>query len=291
MSESAITFDCHDSRLIGILHRPARPSDRAVVMAMGAGPQYRVGGHRHLVLWARRLCAEGYAVLRFDYRGMGDSHGEFRGFAHVDDDLEAAINEMQSQLPGVREIVLWGQCDAASAILFYGWRDRRVAGLVLMNPWVRTDAGQAKAIIRYYYLDRLTQPSFWRKVLKLQFNPLTSLQSAAKLLVQSRSEAVGRNAQAPAPSLSSPLDRNRPLPELMLDGLSRMKGQILLVLSGRDLVAREFEVMVGESASWQAQLSDKRVSQHASPQADHTFSSAAQRAEIIEVGLNWLRRW
>lgn len=292
MNEHPITFDCQGSPLVGIVHRPEKPSSRGVVMVMGAGPQYRVGGHRHLVLWARRLCDEGFAVLRFDYRGMGDSHGEFRGFEQVDDDIEAAISEFRKQVAGVEQIVLWGQCDAASAILFYGWRDPRVAGVVLMNPWVRTDAGQAKAIIRYYYLSRLMQPSFWRKVGKFQFNPVESIRSAARLVLQSRSQAP-RQTENPAngTSLGMPLDRERPLPELMLDGLSRLKAPVLLVLSGRDLVAREFELLAGESAAWRTQLANARVTRHASPESDHTFSSAAHRAEIIEAGLDWLRRW
>ena len=47
---------------------------------MVGGPQYRVGSHRQFTLMARAFAAAGYPVLRFDYRGIGDSEGESRGF-------------------------------------------------------------------------------------------------------------------------------------------------------------------------------------------------------------------
>ena len=78
---------------------------------MVGGPQYRVGSHRQFVLLARDLAADGFPVFRFDYRGMGDSEGEFRGFEHVEDDIAAAVEAFRSASPGLREIVLWGLCD------------------------------------------------------------------------------------------------------------------------------------------------------------------------------------
>ena len=73
MNENAIRFDCNGAPLVGILHKPERRTKRGILIAVAGGPQYRVGGHRQLVLWARRMAAEGYAVFRFDYRGWGDS--------------------------------------------------------------------------------------------------------------------------------------------------------------------------------------------------------------------------
>src|SRR4051812_8745475 len=65
MMESATRFDCHGGPRVGILHRPANPNSRGILIVVGGGPQYRVGGHRQLVSWARRMTEQGYAVFRF----------------------------------------------------------------------------------------------------------------------------------------------------------------------------------------------------------------------------------
>ena len=71
---------------------------------------------------------------------------------------------------GLREVVIWRLCDAASAALFYAWRDRRVRGLVLLNPWVRTEAGESRAFLKHYYLKRLFSADLWAKIRRGEFN-------------------------------------------------------------------------------------------------------------------------
>jgi exosortase A-associated hydrolase 1 len=209
MNQSALVMDCEGVPLVGILHRSDETAKRGVLVVVGGGPQYRVGGHRQLTLWARKLVASGYPVLRFDYRGMGDSHGDFRGFEDADADIQVAVDRLVAEVPGLQEIVLWGECDAASAILFYAHRDPRVKGVVLLNPWVRTAAVEAQAILRFYYLNRLMQPSFWRKVFSGRFNPFASAASAVKLVKQSRAAAAPATAAAAGPALGAACCRAR----------------------------------------------------------------------------------
>jgi exosortase A-associated hydrolase 1 len=293
MNEAAIGFACKNDTLVGILHRPEHNPRRGILIAVAGGPQYRVGGHRQLVLWARRMAAEGYAVFRFDYRGWGDSHGEFHDFDVVDEDISSAMDCFKSQVPELEEIVMWGECNAASAILFYAYRDARIKGLVLLNPWVRTVAGQAKAIVRHYYLQRLMEPGFWKKIVSGRFNPLQSMKSAFKLIAQSRkSGSAAKRADVDSPtSVVAELPRDLSLPDRMLAGLSRFNGPIMLVMSGRDLIAREFDELVRGSAAWQAQLNTKPLTRHDFVEADHTFSSAAERNQVVTWGLQWLRQW
>jgi hypothetical protein len=49
------------------------------VVIIVVGPQYRAGLHRQFVSLARTLSTAGFLVLRYDYRGMGDSDGEYLG--------------------------------------------------------------------------------------------------------------------------------------------------------------------------------------------------------------------
>ena len=69
-TEETTVFACAGDTLMGILAKPETPADTGVIVIVG-GPQYRVGSHRQFVLLSRALAAAGYAVLRFDYRGMG----------------------------------------------------------------------------------------------------------------------------------------------------------------------------------------------------------------------------
>jgi len=291
MNETAIGFDCGGTPLVGILHLGDRPSRRGVLFVVGGGPQYRAGGHRQLTLWSRFLVGQGHPVFRFDYRGMGDSHGEFRGFEDVDQDIRAAIDRFVAAVPGgLDEIVLWGECDAASAILFYAYRDPRVKGAVLLNPWVHTEAGQAQVMLRFYYLNRLLQPSFWRKVVSGRFNPFVSVASLLKMFRQSRTANAG-SARGAADGLQAAIPRDLPLPDRLLMGLQRFDGRVMLVLSGRDLIAREFESVAQASAAWQAQMGRAGLTRHDLPEADHTFSSAVQRQQVAQWGVAWLRSW
>ncbi len=290
MNESTFTIEGSKGPLVAILHRPvatAHAATRAIVMVVGGGPQYRVGGHRQLTLWARRLSEAGYPVLRFDHIGMGDSPGDFEGFTALDDDIRCAIDRLVVECPDVREVVLWGECSAASAALYYAYRDPRVTGAVLLNLWVRTRALAAQATLRYYYLQRLMQPSFWRKLVKGQLNLLTSAKSAVELVQQARQLGPTRPAEA-SNSLNAAIPRSLPLTEGLLLGLNRFKGRLLMVQSGRDLIAREFDVIVKASPAWQQALADHGTRRHDLAEGDHTFSSAAQRDQVVRWALDWL---
>src|SRR5258705_4562348 len=165
-----IVLQLAGSELPAILHEPASAQPTGVVIVVG-GPQYRVGSHRQFLLLARRLSAAGFPCLRFDYRGMGDSPGHFQGFEHVGAYIRAAIDALIAHAPGVRRVLLWGLCDAASAALLYASSDPRVIGLVIANPWVRSPATEARARVRHYYLRRLFSADFWKKVLSGGWGP------------------------------------------------------------------------------------------------------------------------
>src|SRR5450830_1857888 len=126
--ERSLSFTCDGAQLFGIASVPAAPAARGVLIVVG-GPQYRAGSHRQFTLLARSLAEQGIAAMRFDYRGMGDSEGKARDFEGVDNDIRAAIDAFFAAVPQLREVVIWGLCDAASAAMFYARRDPRVCGL------------------------------------------------------------------------------------------------------------------------------------------------------------------
>ncbi|MCB1801314.1 MAG: hydrolase 1, exosortase A system-associated [Gammaproteobacteria bacterium] len=278
--EEPFLFECEGVQLLGILHSADVPaSDLGVVLVVG-GPQYRVGSHRQFVLLARDLARAGFPVLRFDYRGMGDSEGEFRDFEEVERDIAAAIDVMADRLPGVRRFVLWGLCDAATANAFYALNDARVIGQVAANPWVRTEEGEAQAFIRHYYLKRVLSKDFWRKVVGLRFDVLGAGRDFLSKLGQSRGRGNGESGQRD----------QRPLPVRLNEAQTSFNGTTLLLISGQDLTAKEYLNRVGESPAWQKWLASPTVTVHTLEEADHTFSSAAWRDQVAEWTSQWLGR-
>ncbi|MBM4197411.1 MAG: hydrolase 1, exosortase A system-associated [Gammaproteobacteria bacterium] len=260
-SVEAIEFDCDGDGLVGILHRPETPAATGVIIVVG-GPQYRVGSHRQYVLLARQLSANGFAVLRFDCRGMGDSEGRFPGFEHIGPDIRAAVDTMCRRVPVISRVVLWGLCDAASACMIHGWRDERIAGLVALNPWVRSDQTLARAYLRGYYVRRLLSRDFWIGLLSGRMQAAAAARDLRQQLAAVTSDGSGADFVAD-----------------MLGGLDRIKGPVAIILSGNDLVAVEFST-VAARADWQRLLAEPRFLQHTVKAATHTFSSAAWRAEV-----------
>lgn len=288
-SESTVTFVCGDARLYGILSRPEAPATRGVLILVG-GPQYRTGSHRQFVLLARSLAECGVPVLRFDYRGMGDSEGQPRTFEDIGDDLHAAIDHFMQLVPGLREVVIWGLCDAASAALLHAPRDVRVAGLVLLNPWVRTDQGIAKAYFRHYYLRRLFQRDLWQKILTGRFHFLAALRDGGRLAVK----ALGSRSPKDTPTLGEHSQRGEQhasLPQRMLCGLRQFRGKVLVITSGNDLTAQEFLDLVNASREWRKAMTSSRVTRRTLPGANHTFSSREWRDQVAIWTREWLQAW
>src|SRR5690606_142592 len=91
--------------------------------------------------------------------------------------IRAAIDAVEAACKPRDGVVLLGLCDAASAALMDCRSDPRVAGLILVNPWVRSEQSQAAAVVRHYYLRRLLQTDFWRKLGRGRVNLSGSLGS------------------------------------------------------------------------------------------------------------------
>jgi len=287
MNEKPIVLEGKAYPLIGMLHPATGYQETGVLMMVAGGPQYRIGGHRQLVLWAREMSSSGFPVFRFDFGGMGDSYGEYVEFEHVEEDINAAVDRFFKETPGLRQIVLWGECNASSAALFYAHTDPRIKGIVMLNPWVRTEEGQAKAVVKHYYLDRLKQRSFWEKVFSLKFDFIGSIRSAIRMISLARTSSKTSDFQY---SAIDAVDRTKPLPERMLDGLSRFKGRIMLVMSGRDMVAREFDDLLKADPRWREGLTACSLVRYDLQYADHTFSTSAWRDQVAIWGIEWLTK-
>ncbi len=276
--EKALAIACSGETLFGIVTLPAAPAGEVGALIVVGGPQYRAGSHRQFVLWARAFAEAGVPALRFDVRGMGDSSGATRPFTALDDDLGAAVDALLAACPSLRRVVLCGLCDAASASLMYldAKADRRVAGLILLNPWVRNEQSQARTYVRHYYLARLTSSAFWLKVLRGGI-AIGALRELAANLRRARAD------DGPARS-----DARRDFIGRMAAGLRAFPGPVLLVLSGGDYTAKEFLEHIAVDTRWSGLLTCPRLQRQDLDGADHTFSATADRRALERASIDWM---
>jgi len=294
--EQGIAFQCEGDTLLGVVHCPPRSIDRGVLIVVG-GPQYRVGSHRQFVNLARQLAMAGIPVMRFDYRGMGDSEGSFRGFQHVSRDIGAAVDAFCARLPNLKSVVLWGLCDGATAAACYAPGDPRIAGLALANPWVHSEQGAARAYVRHYYLARLRNRGFWRRLLRGEVGIFGSLKTLVDNLLQSRG-SVGlrrqwrQNGSPPDQEPGQPPAISTGIPDdligAMENALSHFSGKLLLLLSGRDLTAAEFADALGRSKRLRRVFASERAMRCDFAEADHTFAAASCEQQANETTAKWV---
>jgi exosortase A-associated hydrolase 1 len=270
-AERFVVVECDGDQCLAVLAMPAAAMSRTGVVIVVGGPQTRVGSHRQFVTLARALAHAGYPTLRFDYRGMGDSDGDARTFESIGPDIVAAVAALVRET-GVSSVVLWGLCDGASAILMDATHHGCVSGVVLVNPWARSGATEKRTRLRHYYLRRLVDPAVWRKVLRGEFE----WRRSAADFAASAGGAMGATAEGPA------------FLERMHAGWKRLVAPALVILSGRDLTAREFEIWTSDDASRRDLASRTATTTRHVAEADHTFSDRALQQCMIDDTVRWL---
>ncbi|MDR6300896.1 alpha/beta hydrolase family protein [Mesonia maritima] len=110
----------------------------AVILISGSGPQNRdseILGHKPFLLLSDYLTRNGFAVLRFDERGVGESEGVFSTATSYDfaDDVESFFNYLETRKDIDSEnIGLIGHSEGGSVAPIIAARNKNVAFIILM---------------------------------------------------------------------------------------------------------------------------------------------------------------
>lgn len=244
-----LEFACEGDTLFGTLD--SAPGETGLLIVSG-GNEIRSGAWAGQAQLAARVAAAGHPVFRYDRRGVGDSSGTNRGFLESSADIAAALAAFRTAAPGLRRVVAFGNCDAASALMLFGG-DLAIDALVLANPCTIEGADtavQAPAALRHRYAAKLVDPAEWKRLLG----------GAIDLR-----KLVGGLRRAAAPSPKSALA------EQMRAGLARFGGPVTILLSERDRTAELFAAAWGE---------DPRIARLAS--ASHSFADEMPREWLFD---------
>jgi alpha-beta hydrolase superfamily lysophospholipase len=125
MKENSVRFGGY--RLAGVLHSPKEKTSACVVTCHGL---YSSKDSEKFVGIGRRFCKEGIAVLRFDFRGCGESGGlpEETSITGRIEDLESALNFVDGQ--GYKNIGVMGSSLGGTVAVLTAAKDRKIKALV-----------------------------------------------------------------------------------------------------------------------------------------------------------------
>lgn len=278
-TNEALLIQCGDSELVGIVTVPEKPRKVGIVTIVAGGPQYRVGLGRQLVLLSRFAAERGYPTLRFDYQGMGDSEGETKQFTDIEDEIAAAVAQLKRSVPEVTDVVLWGGCNAASAIMMFASEIPEVTAYAVNNPYIESDMAENKAV-KAHYQNRLKDVNFWKKFFGGKYFNYSMLKeifsvASAGLKISRRSENENNK-------------KIMTFTERMLQGFSHFSGKALVIVSGKSVDGQKFLMLSKESINWNSAIQRENVTLLHEANADHGFSKANAQKKLFSTFMDWL---
>lgn len=128
MHEERLRFmNPSDEKVIAVLHQPAKPTHRAVIVCHGfSGNKDKC----YLKDICNALGSAGIAAARIDFSGNGESEGKFEDMTYqkLTGDLRSLIDLLEQK--GYTSIGLLGHSMGGSTALLAGAADRRVKAIV-----------------------------------------------------------------------------------------------------------------------------------------------------------------
>ena len=299
MREKAIQFGNYKN-LIGVVTELDNPPghDAPAVVLLNAGLIHRIGPNRLYVKLARALQASGCYVLRFDLSGVGDSlprpdHMPVEKFTI--DDTEQAIDYLASNY-GCQRFVLMGHCAGAYHSFRTAVQDRRVAGVVMMNPdggeteWIEYD--RKRKLARYYtnYYSKVTllDPQRWKRFLTGKVSYRNVLKNAFQVVLWGKiSGFLFRIKRRFALQQPSPAVEQLFTMEAILQKLFELDTRVLLIYSEN---ATSLErIQSGKGKALKQLAADHKLQLSVIPGADHIFSPLASQANLVRVITQWIQ--
>ncbi|AMO71599.1 hydrolase 1, exosortase A system-associated [Sphingorhabdus sp. M41] len=244
------------------------------LLIVSGGNEIRSGAHSGMAGLALRISEQGFPVLRYDRRGIGESSGDNQGFLGSADEIAAAAEFLRQEQPQITSVVAFGNCDAATALALFG-PDAGINGYILANPWViesrvvpdETQPTMSSAAIRSRYWDRIKNP---RTIVDLLSGKIDFGKLLKGLKQATRSE------------------ENSALSLQLRKALSGLEANTRILLAKRDTTARAF-LAAWNSADF-AQVRDKvTITVEPLDSASHSFADKAAREWLTEKLLEALR--
>jgi hypothetical protein len=279
MRERPVAFGAGDG-LMGILTEPSPEQDRSglpTLISWNVGINHRTGPHRMLVDVSRHLAALGFASLRFDLAGRGDSDPRREASSEMErdlGDLRDAMAVVASRRPS--RFVVLGYCSSVDAAHQIALADERVVGAVFVEGYAYPTPGfYARYPLRFLDLAR------WRRAL------------VRRLPQKARTwPLVGHLVHIPfsVPEEAQMYVREYPPPEVLRRDYATLveRGtRLLFVYAGGDGSAYNHRSQLFEFGC--SPRYKNRIDLAFYPRADHSFFRVEDRARAVARIGTWMQ--
>lgn len=253
--EKPVVFMVGTQQVVGMLHMPERRRGRApAVLFLHGFTGTKVESHRIFVKTARALAHVGIASLRFDFRGSGDSGGEFSSMTLAGElkDARAALRFLRRR-PGIdpARIGLLGMSMGAAVGSVLLGEDARIPAAALWSPVSHPD-----------------------RVVEAKLTPEARKDLRRMGVTDHHGYAVGQ-------AFVAEVKRHKPL-----KAIAKTRAAVLLIHGDRDET-----VPAAASDAYEAALrkTKRAVVKHVVRGADHTYNTLAWETEVVALTFEWFR--
>ena len=274
-----------DGHLFGVLSRTSEDAERPAILMFNGGAVHHVGPNRIYVTLARSLAAMGFACLRFDLEGIGDSVLREPGREnhpypdHATADASAAIDFLRAR--GYRRFIALGLCSGAHTAFHSALKlqEHSISEVVIINPYTfYWHEGMSLDVVSrmadaQQYKKSMRDPSRWLKLLRGDVNFRRLLDVAIhhpKTVARSYYDALCESlVPSRAPRLSQDLRR-----------LFEMNPTVTVLVSegdpGGDIIMSNAKVTAKRG------LASGRMRLETIAGGDHTFTQSRPRRALVE---------
>jgi exosortase A-associated hydrolase 1 len=244
------------------------------LLIVSGGNEIRSGAHGGMAQLALRIAEQGFPVLRYDRRGIGESTGQNSGFPGSAEDIAEATKFLRQE-QRVQKIIAFGNCDAATALALFG-PDAGIDRYLLANPWVIETSSEpnteetaiSSAAIRSRYWDRIRNP---RTIIDLLSGKIDVKKLLKGLKQAARSE------------------ENSALSLRLRDALSGLEKDAHILLAKRDTTARAF-LAAWNSADFEPLRRNSNIIIETLDSASHSFADVEAKNWLVDRILDALRK-
>ncbi len=274
--ERLVTFENEGQKLYGVVGLPAEGTPMGCVVFVHGWGGCRMGPHRIIVQSCRTLNARGYASLRFDLRGRGESEGDDTNLdGMISDTCEAAKFLMAES--GCKTAAVWGVCSGGNVAI----------GAATLMP-------EIDRLICWSVLPFQTHKSTKDDIKKTGSNAASYVKKAFKLetwkkLVGGRINfslvrrvLFGHYAAPKDEKGENPKDSKRDI----VAAFESYKGRVLFVYGGADPEAAGAQQMYEPFC----QEHGLDAEFHVIEGANHSFYSTEWKEQVVELSMGWLEK-
>jgi len=311
--EKPVSFlNTNGKKLFGIVHIPEGNlpyNKKAGVNLLSPGIKYRVAPNRINVKLARRLCKQGYYVIRCDPEGIGDSEGELPDKLLTADIWEKiqkglfvsdtiAINDYFIETYGIEKLILIGNCGGAITALLTSAEDSRIEGLALIDVPVnlriakqtfadKVAPGSEKADWLFTeYLKRMTRFESWYRFVTLQTNYRALFKTITLKLRESFFPSSHNHLNHNIDTLCNKHNLNR-LFYQSFESFSQSVKPILFIIAGNDRGTEIFQNYF-QSIYFKNKDNHPNARIHKIEGANHIYTLYEWQEELINNTINWI---